>query len=158
MNYSADFMRAVTRVLAEEGGYSDDPRDPGGETNLGISKRAHPEMDIANLTMADAMAVYHRDYWLAAKCDQLPAPVNAVVFDAAVNQGVGRAIQMLQAGLGLNVDGVVGPKTIAAAARRDAVVALTTQRILHYAGLPAFRTYGKGWTARAIRAAMGVSK
>lgn len=154
MNYSTAFMKAVQRVLREEGGYSNDPRDPGGETQYGISKRAYPVLDIARLTVEDAIAIYHRDYWLAASCDKLPADVAPAVFDAAVNQGVSRAIQMLQAATGANVDGVAGPKTIAAASKPDALVDFTVQRILHYVALPAFRTYGKGWLRRAVRAAV----
>ncbi len=157
MTYTSEFRYAVEEVLRSEGGLVDDPRDPGGLTNYGISKRAYPSLDIAKLTRDDAIAIYHRDYWLAAKCDQLPPALGVVVFDAAVNQGVSRAIQMLQSAIGVTVDGVIGPQTISRAklAPKTALVAFTTERILHYAGLPTWKTYGKGWTSRAIRAALG---
>jgi lysozyme family protein len=157
VSYSQEFRYAVEEVLRSEGGYSNDPRDPGGETNFGISKRAYPSLDIAKLTKDDAVAIYHRDYWLAVKCDQLPPALGVVVFDAAVNQGVKRAIQMLQSAIGVAVDGVIGPQTISRAklAPKTALIAFTTERILHYAGLPAFKTYGKGWVSRAIRSALG---
>jgi lysozyme family protein len=152
-----EFRYAVEEVLRSEGGYVNDPRDPGGETNYGISKRAYPNLDIAKLTRDEAIAIYHRDYWLAAKCDKLPPALGVVVFDAAVNQGVSRAIQMLQSAIGVTVDGVIGPQTISRASLtpKTALVAFTTERILHYASLPAWKTYGKGWTSRAIRAALG---
>lgn len=157
MTYSSEFNYAVGEVLREEGGYVNDPRDPGGETKYGISKCAYPKLDIAKLTKDEAIAIYHRDYWLAAKCDQLPPALGVVVFDAAVNQGVSRAIQMLQSAIGVTVDGVIGPQTLSRAklSPKTALVAFTTERILHYASLPTWKTYGKGWTSRAIRSALG---
>jgi lysozyme family protein len=112
MTYPVTFTRAVSEVLASEGGETNDPRDPGGHTKFGISKRAYPLVDIGKLTQDDAIAIYFKDYWLAASCDKFPASVAGVLFDSAVNQGVGRAVQMLQASLGATVDGVVGPDTI----------------------------------------------
>jgi lysozyme family protein len=156
VSYPVTFTRAVSEVLAAEGGYVNDPRDPGGETLYGISKRAYPHLDIAALTQDDAIAIYYSDYWLKAGCDKFPASVAGVLFDAAVNQGVGRAVQMLQASVGATVDGAVGPDTIRRASTNPlAVIAdFTTQRVLHYAALPAFKTYGKGWTLRAVKSAM----
>lgn len=152
-----EFRYAVEEVLRSEGGYVNDLHDPGGETNFGISKRAYPGVDIAKLTKQDAIDIYHRDYWLATKCDKLPPQLAVVVFDAAVNQGVERAARMLQSALNVTVDGIIGNQTIARAQLmpRNAVVDFTTQRILHYASLPTFSRYGKGWVARAIRSAMG---
>lgn len=152
-----EFRYAVEEVLRSEGGYVNDPQDPGGETNFGISKRAYPELNIAALTKPDAIAIYYRDYWLKAKCDKLPPALGAAVFDSAVNQGVDRAVKLLQAALGVAVDGVIGPQTIARAALipKTALVDFTTQRILHYASLPTFGRFGKGWVSRAVRAAMG---
>lgn len=159
MSYSPEFRYAVEEVLRAEGGLVNDPKDPGGLTNFGISQRAYPGLDIANLRKEDAIDIYHRDYWLAAKCDKLAPAVGMVVFDAAVNVGVETAIRLLQRAVGVTVDGVIGPQTIARAnlAPKTAVVALTTERILHYASLPTWKTYGKGWTSRAIRSAIGAS-
>lgn len=72
-----------------------DPEDPGGETKYGISKRAYPRLDIKNLTLEDASAIYKRDYWNAAGCDDLDDSLALVVFDTAVNCGVGRAKKWL---------------------------------------------------------------
>lgn len=163
------FDKAFDELLISEGVLSMDRNDPGnwtggavgrGElrgTKYGISAAAYPSLDIPALTIEECKFIYKRDYWLAAKCDKLSPAVGVVVFDAAVNQGVKRAIQMLQSSIGVTVDGVIGPQTIARAnlAPRTAVVAFTTERILHYASLPAWKTYGKGWTARAIRSAIG---
>jgi len=89
------FEQAVAFVLAREGGYSLDADDPGGETNFGISKRAHPNLDIQNLTVAQATAIYRIEYWDAAKCGQLTPGMALVVFDSAVNCGVSRALNWL---------------------------------------------------------------
>ena len=89
------FDSAIQFVLEREGGYVNDPADPGGETNMGISKRAYPNEDIKNLTVERAKALYYRDYWLAAGCDQFTPPLDLIVLDTAVNMGVGRAKQFL---------------------------------------------------------------
>lgn len=114
------------------GGYTNDPNDPGGETRWGISKQAHPEIDIKALSRVQAEAIYREHYWGSrgnqeSNCDQLPWPLNAVHFDCVVNVGNRkiakdgtivmhrRANQILQRALGTNDDGYVGPKTIEAA-------------------------------------------
>ena len=89
------FEKAVEFALSFEGGYSNDPVDPGGETNYGISKRAYPTLDIKNLTREDAVAIYRRDYWDACGCDSMAGPLATCVFDTAVNCGKGRAKQWL---------------------------------------------------------------
>lgn len=83
-----DFERAVGFVLAHEGGYSNNPADPGGETKYGISKRAYPNLNIAALTEDDAKTIYYRDYWEPSGAAELPLPLSAAVLDTAVNQGV----------------------------------------------------------------------
>jgi lysozyme family protein len=87
----------VAFVLEREGGYVFDPDDPGGETNMGISHRAYPDEDIKHLTRARAVELYKRDYWFKANCDALPEPLALVVFDTAVNMGVGKARDLLKA-------------------------------------------------------------
>lgn len=91
------FEKAIGFSLPWEGGatFTDDPDDPGGATKYGISKRAHPDVDIPNLTEDQAKAIYEHDYYLAAGCDQLDEPLDLVVFDAAVNLGVHRALDFL---------------------------------------------------------------
>lgn len=90
------FTLCVAFVLEREGGYVNNPSDPGGETNYGISKRAYPNIDIKNLKKSDAIALYYRDYWLPSGADSLTFPLAAVHFDCAVNQGLGRAKKWLK--------------------------------------------------------------
>lgn len=86
-----NFTRAVEFVLKHEGGYVNNPNDPGGETNFGISKRVYPHLDIKNLTKDEAKRIYHSDYWLKAGCDVIEWPMCLVFFDTAVNMGIIRA-------------------------------------------------------------------
>jgi lysozyme family protein len=106
--------RAIAFVLEQEGGYTLDPNDPGGETNFGISKKAYPTLDIKALTVDAAKEIYKRDYWNPCRCDNLPFPIALSVFDMAVNQGVGGAIKVMQETFGVPADGVIGPVTMAA--------------------------------------------
>lgn len=145
-----NFDQAFDCVIGAEGGYVNDPRDPGGETKYGISKRAYPNEDIRNLTLDRARQIYWRDYWGACKCDSIPAPLNLYVFDAAVNQGVSAAIRALQGVLGLAQDGIIGPQTIAAAsvAGSEKTALYLADRAIRYAKTANFDTYGRGWMKR----------
>ena len=89
--YSKNFKKALEFVLRWEGGYSNDPNDPGGETKYGISKRSYPELDISKLTLKQVKEIYYENYWLKSGCDKLEHPLNIVVFDTAVNMGRSRA-------------------------------------------------------------------
>ena len=91
----SDFDKCLAIVLKFEGGYVDHPSDPGGETKYGISKRSYPNEDIKNLTVQRAGEIYHRDYWVPLKCDDLTWPLNLFHFDAGVNHGVGQARKFL---------------------------------------------------------------
>lgn len=91
------FSQCFAVVVGEEGGYVNNPADPGGETKFGISKRSYPNLDIANLSIEKAQAIYLTDYWLRAGCDKLRPPMALIVFDAAVNNGPGRAWTWYQA-------------------------------------------------------------
>lgn len=169
------FLRAFQFVISPkvEGGLSMDENDPGnwtggevgkGElrgTKYGISAKAYPKLDIAGLRMDETRAIYERDYWLAARCDQLPPRLALVHFDAAVNMGLDRAAKLLQASLGVKQDGVVGPQTIAAARVReqnDTCVDYLAERALAYASFKQFKDYGRGWMRRCMRAAMEVGR
>lgn len=112
-----DWEPAIEFVLKMEGGAAGehDPKDPGGYTKFGISSKAYPTVDIAALTLEEAKTIYHRDYWLTCRCDELPRRFAIAVFDMAVNQGVGKARRILQMTLDVDVDGVIGDKTVAAA-------------------------------------------
>lgn len=123
-----NFEDAFKVVVAQEGGYVSDPADPGGETRYGISKRAYPNVDIKTLTLEQARDIYLNDYWREAGCDQLAPEMALLVFDCAVNQGVGRAKQLV-------------------AIAHDPV-SFQAERALHYAGLPTFDRFGRGWMRR----------
>ncbi|RME80559.1 MAG: hypothetical protein D6771_09350, partial [Zetaproteobacteria bacterium] len=119
---------AIRWVIAHEGGYANDPRDPGGETKYGISKRSYPDLDIAALTIEDAIAIYRRDWWDRYDYDALADAADAAVavrtFDLAVNMGAHAAHALLQRALAdcgepVRVDGIIGPQTLAACRRAD---------------------------------------
>ena len=110
------FDEAFTRTLGHEGGLVDDPRDPGGLTNWGISQRSYPNEDIRSLNVDRARAIYLRDYWGPAGCDAVPDAIKADLFDMAVNAGVKTAIKALQRAVGEVQDGVIGPRTLQALA------------------------------------------
>ena len=113
------FDDIIEVVLEHEGGYVNDPDDPGGETNFGIAKRSHPDVDIANLTKDGAKEIYKEHYWDRNKVEDLSEELRHIYFDMCVNQGRGRAVKIMQRaanarGAGLKVDGGMGPITIAA--------------------------------------------
>lgn len=147
----SNFARCLELVFKHEGGYVNDARDPGGETRYGISKRAYPNEDIANLTRERAAELYERDYWRLMHGEELPFPLAVSVFDAAVNSGVRRSIQWLQNALHIPCDGKFGAQTLAAVASCN--LAGTAQR---YAEIrldflerdPHWPTYGVGWKRR----------
>lgn len=145
------FDQAFEVLMKHEGGYVNDPRDPGGETKYGISKRAYPDIDVANLTVDQARDIYRRDYWDACKCDELPIRARLLVFDSAVNQGVGTAIRLYQEALGVKADGVIGPKTIEASYKNnndETYAEFMALRSARYQKHPKFDVFGKGWTKR----------
>jgi len=150
------FSKVIKMVLQHEGGYVNHPSDPGGETKYGISKRAYPEVNIAELTEEDAEELYFNDYWSRIKGEELPAGVACVVMDYAVNSGISRASKALQAACGIsNGDGIIGPATLAAVwttvkndGEESVVNAVTEQRQGFIRGLSIYETFGKGWERR----------
>ena len=152
------FDEIIEVVLHHEGGYVNDPDDPGGETNFGIAKRSHPDVDIANLTKDGAKEIYKEQYWDKNKVEDLPADLRHIYFDMCVNQGKGRAVKILQRaanakGADLVVDGGMGPKTIAA---MDGVELqrVRAYRVKYYADLvtrkPDLEKFYFGWFRRAL--------
>lgn len=138
-----------------EGGYVDDPKDPGGETKYGISKRAFPNEDIKNLTKHRAYELYKEFYWDKVKADTLPYPLNMLVFDFAVNSGPVRAIQVLQMILKVTQDGIIGPRTIAAAQKaplKHTCARYLTARSFFLASLNKPH-YIEGWSNRIMKLA-----
>ncbi len=144
------FDDAFARILGNEGGYTNNPADPGGETNWGISKRSYPDVDIANLTQAGAKAIYLRDFWNPIG-DAHPA-VKFQVFDFAVNSGIQTAIRKLQSAVGVADDGHWGPISAAALASmdvNDVLMRFVAQRLRFWTGLSTWPTFGRGWANRA---------
>lgn len=145
------FDDAFERTIGHEGGYVNDPHDPGGETKFGISKRAYPGEDIRGLTIMRARELYRRDYWDRIQGDQLPGWISAQVFDAAVHSGVKQAAIWLQRAVGAHPDGAIGAKTIAAARRADPAVAVARFNALRLKGLTDMKNWpahGRGWARR----------
>jgi len=145
---------ALTVSPAVEGGYSNNPADPGGATKYGISQAGYPSLNIAALTLSDAQTIYQRDYWAACQCDALPPAVAGLVFDAAVNQGPAWARKALQSAVGVTTDGVIGPKTLAAVKSADPATLHATigwLRETAYRQAADFPTFGHGWIIRLCR-------
>jgi lysozyme family protein len=167
---SERFELCLAEVLKHEGGYADHPADPGGATNMGITRRTLagwrkvspwwnlPKAEVQRLTRAEAARIYRALYWDLCRAGQLPAGLDLAVFDYAVNSGTSRAIRTLQAALGVKVDGLIGPLTLGAAARADAAAminALCDRRVGFLKALSTFPVFGRGWTSRvaSVRAA-----
>ncbi len=132
-SYPPAFQRAVARVLADEGGYVANPADPGGETRFGISKRNYPNLDVAALSRAQAIAIYYRDWWQRYHYAELPGPIAVKLFDLAVNIGPDHAARCLQralraCGRRMAEDGVVGRATLAAARAANQLALLAALR------------------------------
>lgn len=145
------FDDAFRRVIGHEGGYVNHPRDPGGETKFGITKRTYPDLDIRNLTLDDAKAIYRRDFWNKLRLDEMPAEIGFDLFDAAINHGRGNAIRFLQRAAGVAADGVVGPVTLAAINDADPQALLARfngHRLEFFSDLSRWDTFGKGWARR----------
>lgn len=144
-------------TLGHEGGYVNDPNDRGGETNFGISKRWHPNVDIKNLTKSKAATIYKKDYYDKMQGDKLPVPVALPIFDMAINSGISRAVKLIQGVVGETVDGIIGNKTINAIQEfftKDPIGLLDSYRdarINYYESLDQFDRYGRGWTNRATQ-------
>jgi lysozyme family protein len=153
------FDAHLAAVLRHEGGFVNHKDDPGGMTNLGVTRKVWEawtkipanEADMRALTIDNVKPLYKARYWDAVRGDELPAGVDYCVFDAAVNSGPTRSAMLLQKALGVSVDGVIGPKTIQAAKVAPPgglIDALCAKRMEHLRSLPHFRTFGAGWTRR----------
>lgn len=148
------YLQMINRILSHEGGYVNDPRDPGGETNWGISKRSYPNLPIKSLTREQAIALYERDFWVAHKLNKIPEALAYQVLDFAVNSGAGTAIRALQRAAGVADDGVIGPHTLEAISKcalHDLVMRLTAERLMYLTKCKAWPTYGKGWVLRVAK-------
>jgi len=160
---SDPFNAALDEVLVHEGGFSNNPADPGGMTNLGVTKAVweryvgHPvsESEMRSLTREEVAPLYQHDYWLACGCDKLPGGLALCVFDFAVNAGQGRAVRFVQRLCGAVQDGQCGPHTIQSALAFCALRSVPTaiqryqdMRRDYYRSLSTFPVFGKGWLRR----------
>ena len=154
-----NFNKSFALVLKSEGGYVNNPKDPGGETKMGVTKAAWSTWlkrtimpgEMAKLTIADITPFYKALYWDKSYCPQLPLGLDYMVFDASVNMGVGQSIRLLQRSLGCVADGVIGPNTMKAindADTKTLIDKFSAQKEMFYRSLATFATFGKGWLRR----------
>ena len=159
----SNFEHCLQIILHHEGGYVNHPEDPGGMTNLGVTKRVYEEWvgyavsehTMQNLTEEDVAPIYKKNYWDRVKGDDLPEGLNLCVFDFGVNAGTGRAAKYLQTMIGTVVDGGIGPNTLRTLDEHVSLVGLQEtieqyqeNRQRYYQKLKTFETFGRGWTRR----------
>ena len=149
------FDRAFDVLIVNEGGYVNNPKDPGGETNWGITRTVAVDNGYSGsmklMPKETANGIYKKIYWDKLQCDQLPFVVAFQLFDAGVNHGNAQAAKFLQRALSIADDGVIGAKTIAATNALDdlqIVMLFNAERIEFYTALKTFSTFGKGWVRR----------
>jgi lysozyme family protein len=163
------FDVCLPHILHHEGGWADHPKDPGGATMKGITLAVFREWTGKQSTKAElkaisdgmVAAIYRKGYWFPAHCDKLPAGVDLIVFDLAVNSGPSRARKFLQEAVGAQPDGVIGAKTLAAVAAlppREVIIRLRNRREAFYRGLGTFATFGKGWMRRLSEVAVAADR
>jgi lysozyme family protein len=155
----SNWGNAFKMMLASEGGYVNHPSDPGGMTNLGVTKRVWEEWvgresnekEMRSLTPEMVEPLYKRKFWDACKCDDLPSGIDYLVFDFAVNAGVGRSAKILQTAVGVTPDGGIGPMTLAAVnaiPEAELIEKFSQAKEDFYRSLNTFETFGKGWLNR----------
>ena len=156
---SENWIKSLEAILHHEGGYVNHPKDPGGETNLGVTKRVYEDFggtkDMKDLTREDVEPIYKKNYWDRVKGDHLPAGLDLCVFDFGVNAGTGRAAKYLQTLIGTVADGGIGPNTLKTLDSyiqkngvENTIKSYQTDRQKFYESLDTFATFGKGWTRR----------
>ena len=154
-----NYDKCLETILHHEGGYVNHPEDPGGETNLGVTKRVYQEWggtkDMKDLTFDDVAPIYKKNYWDKMKCDDLPSGLDLCVFDFGVNAGPGRAAKYLQTLIGTVADGGIGPNTLAKLKEytdktgvKETITNYQNERQDYYEKLSTFKTFGRGWTRR----------
>ena len=150
-----NFDECLKMLLHHEGGYVNHPKDPGGETNLGVTKRVYEKWggtkDMKDLTVEDVAPIYKKEYWDKCRCDDLESGVDWAVFDWAVNSGTGRAAKAIQKICGASQDGAIGPKTLALIGTQNTEYVIEEFGKIRqdfYESLKTFDTFGKGWTRR----------
>jgi lysozyme family protein len=136
----SNFDTAFERLIGHEGDYVNHPKDPGGETKFGISKRQYPNVNIAALTLEDAKAIYRRDYWNVVGGDDLPYPIAFEVFDAGVNHGVSRSLDFMQEALAGESAQTINPDLF--------IRRFNGVRLEFFTNLRTWPAFGKGWARR----------
>ena len=155
----SNYDKCLETILHHEGGYVNHPKDPGGETNLGVTKRVYEEhggtKDMKELTVEDVAPIYKSGYWDKMKGDELPTGLDLCVFDFGVNAGPGRSAKYLQTMIGTVADGGIGPNTLKALGNyiesegvEKAIRDFQEARQSYYEKLSTFETFGRGWTRR----------
>jgi lysozyme family protein len=156
----SSYDQCLERVLAHEGGYTDDPRDPGGPTNFGITiydyrkyvKAAATAADVRRMSLAEAKDIYRSKYWDALSCDDLPAGVDYTLFDYGVNSGIGRAGKVARRVLGLSdADWRINSDVIAALKKSEptkVIVSINDERLQFLKSLRTWSAFGVGWGRR----------
>lgn len=149
-----DFHTAIERILSHEGGYVNDPRDPGGETQWGVSKRTYPSVNIKTLTRDGAIAIYQADFWQPVASKVHDSALCFQLMDAAVNHGMGNAVRFLQRAIGVADDGHFGRASQAALELmdpHDVHLLFMAERFEFWTKLKSFDTFGRGWTRRGAQ-------
>lgn len=145
------FDRFIDRLLSHEGGYVNNPADPGGETKFGISKRSYPKVNIRRLTREQAVAIYRRDFWERSRADDLDPALGFQLLDAAVNSGIDQATRWLQRAVGVADDGIIGPVTLGAlrvSDPADVIARFNAERLEFMTRLSGWQSFGRGWARR----------
>ena len=154
-----NFDKCLEMLLSHEGGFVNHPEDPGGITNLGVTKKVYDEwtgsesteQEMRDLTPDDVAPIYKKNYWDRVKGDSLPSGLDWACFDWCVNSGSGRPAKAVQRAVGATQDGAIGPQTIGLIMEKD------TEEIINYVygvrqdfykSLKTFETFGRGWTRR----------
>jgi len=154
-----NFEQSLKMLLHHEGGYVNHPKDPGGETNLGVTRAVYEQWvgrqvmdgEMKALTVEDVAPIYKTNYWDRIRGDDLPSGLDFAAFDWAVNSGTGRPAKVIQKYIGAKQDGAIGPKTLTLVAENDPsniIQYLYEARQKFYERLKTFETFGKGWTRR----------
>lgn len=156
-----NFPKCLDLVLHHEGGYVDHPKDPGGATNYGITKKVYEvflgrsctKQEVKDMMLGEVAEIYRRKYWDKIRGDDLPSGLDWAVFDFAVNAGVSRSAKTLQGFLSTPIDGIIGSGTLQAiknypTSLKGVVEVFTAQRSAFYRSLKNYETFGRGWDKR----------
>lgn len=159
----AVFLKSFDRVFKHEGGFTNDPNDRGNWTSgkvgigklngtkFGISAMAYPNLDIRNLTLADAKEIYYKDWWIKLGMDRFCEAMRFQMFDAAINHGMRNATKIFQRTVNVKDDGIIGSNTMRAAGKsdmNDKLLRFNGFRLKFYTSIKTFDRYGKGWVNR----------